>query len=109
MGRFDAAMIAYGRALALDPNLAEARGNRGCLQLLLGDFAQGWEGYEHRWADGERPTPICPRVPTPSSIRRRSWPNWTLSSVATPPPPISRARWAGRSGWRCAMSRNGAG
>jgi hypothetical protein len=54
MGRFDEAMAAYDHALTLDGQSVEARGNRGCLQLLLGDFAQGWEGYEDRWSEGER-------------------------------------------------------
>ena len=26
---------------------------RGCLDLTLGDFARGWEGYEARWVDGK--------------------------------------------------------
>jgi tetratricopeptide (TPR) repeat protein len=58
MGLFDAAMRAFDRALELDPESAEGHSNRGCLQLLLGDFERGWEGYEHRWANGQRPLPI---------------------------------------------------
>jgi tetratricopeptide (TPR) repeat protein len=54
-GAFDEAMGHYNRALALDPNLEEALSSRGCLQLSMGDFAAGWEGYEHRWIDGHRP------------------------------------------------------
>ncbi len=54
------AMQAFDRALEIEPSSAEGLSNRGCLQLLLGDFAQGWEGYEYRWANGERPLPISP-------------------------------------------------
>ncbi len=57
MGRFDEAMRAFDQSLCLAPNSAEARSNKGCLQLLLGDFAEGWEGYEYRWAEGRRPVP----------------------------------------------------
>lgn len=58
LGAFDEARIAFDRALALAPESAEALSNRGCLDLLLGDFASGWEGYEHRWENGDRPVPI---------------------------------------------------
>jgi tetratricopeptide (TPR) repeat protein len=60
MGLFAEAMQAYERALEIAPELEEAIANKACLQLLLGDFAAGWEGYEFRWAAGERPVPISP-------------------------------------------------
>lgn len=59
-GRFDEAMQAFDRALALAPELPEALSNKGCLNLLLGDFADGWEGYEYRWSAGQRPLPRSP-------------------------------------------------
>ena len=31
----------------------EAISGRGCLDLMLGDFERGWEGYEARWVDGK--------------------------------------------------------
>ncbi|MDI9848925.1 tetratricopeptide repeat-containing glycosyltransferase family protein [Rhodoblastus sp. 17X3] len=58
LGLFDDAMRAFDQALAFDPNSEEARSNKGCLQLLLGDFASGWEGYEYRWTKGKRPVPV---------------------------------------------------
>lgn len=36
-------------ALAINPDLAEAHWNKGLEQLLLGDFAHGWNEYEWRW------------------------------------------------------------
>jgi tetratricopeptide (TPR) repeat protein len=60
MGRFSEAREAFDEALRLAPDSAEALSNRGCLQLLLGDFAKGWEGYEYRWAEGQRPVPGSP-------------------------------------------------
>jgi tetratricopeptide (TPR) repeat protein len=57
MGRFSQAMQAFDEALRWAPELEEARANKGCLQLLLGDFAHGWEGYEYRWTAGRRPVP----------------------------------------------------
>lgn len=60
LGLFDEAMLAFDKALALEPDSAEGQSNRGCLQLLLGDFAKGWEGYEYRWDKGQRPVPSSP-------------------------------------------------
>ena len=31
----------------------EAIGNKGCLDLMLGDFERGWAGYEARWISGK--------------------------------------------------------
>ncbi|HLH12529.1 MAG TPA: tetratricopeptide repeat-containing glycosyltransferase family protein [Methylovirgula sp.] len=55
MGEFDAAAASFDAALARDPNSAHAKNNKGALQLLRGDFANGWEGYEYRWITGLTP------------------------------------------------------
>src|ERR1700728_2302592 len=47
-GQFELATAAYQNAVALAPNYSEAKWNLGLLQLLQGDFAQGWLGFEHR-------------------------------------------------------------
>lgn len=49
LGRHDEALAAYGQALALNPELAEAHFSRSFVQLLLGDYAAGWKEYEWRW------------------------------------------------------------
>lgn len=43
------ALESYACALKLKPNYAEARWNESLCRLLLGDYAQGWPGYEWRW------------------------------------------------------------
>ena len=51
LGRFDEAMAAFDEAARLGS--VDAVSNRGCLSLMLGDFEQGWEGYESRWLAGK--------------------------------------------------------
>lgn len=52
-GRFGEALADFERSLTLNPGLVEGHSNLGALQLLLGDFERGWEGYEYRklWGD----------------------------------------------------------
>jgi tetratricopeptide (TPR) repeat protein len=47
--RHQAARESFERALALRPDHVEARYNLGWVSLQLGDFANGWRGYEERW------------------------------------------------------------
>jgi Flp pilus assembly protein TadD len=51
MGRLEEARAAFDRAAAL--GCREAVSGRGCLDLMLGDFERGWEGYEARRVDGK--------------------------------------------------------
>ena len=53
LGRFGEALADFERSLTLNPGLVEGHSNLGALQLLLGDFERGWEGYEYRklWGD----------------------------------------------------------
>lgn len=39
----------FDRALAVQPNYAEARRNRGMAWLALGDYQRGWNEWEHRF------------------------------------------------------------
>ena len=50
LGRFAEARAAFEAAAALGDR--EAISGRGCLDLMLGEFERGWEGYEARWIDG---------------------------------------------------------
>jgi len=50
LGRLDEARSAFAQAEAL--GCREAISGRGCLDLMLGDFENGWEGYEARWISG---------------------------------------------------------
>ena len=52
--RWEDALASYDRAIAIEPSYAEARYNRALLQLFMGDFAQGWRGYEWRWKNAAR-------------------------------------------------------
>jgi hypothetical protein len=55
--------------LELQPDLPEARKNRGIARLQAGDFAGGWEDYEWRWQ--------CPEL----SARRLTQPLWDGSPL----------------------------
>jgi tetratricopeptide (TPR) repeat protein len=49
LGDHQAALAAYERAVALEPEAPEVRLALAQLLLLLGDFEQGWREYEWRW------------------------------------------------------------
>lgn len=51
LGRLVEARAAFEAAEALGNR--EAVSGRGCLDLTLGEFERGWEGYEARWVDGK--------------------------------------------------------
>jgi len=51
LGRLEEAAAAFDRAVAL--GCREAVSGRGCLDLMLGRFEKGWEGYEARWVEGK--------------------------------------------------------
>lgn len=61
----------FERALALKPDLPEGHANLGALQLLLGDFQNGWEGYEYRTIAGDR---------SKSQLPQR-WPVWNGEDI----------------------------
>ena len=49
LGRFPEAREVYDRAVQLAPGSLAVRHGRGLIDLALGRFATGWEGYEDRW------------------------------------------------------------
>jgi tetratricopeptide (TPR) repeat protein len=48
-GRTAEAVAALRNAIALDPHQPRSHMNLGMALLKLGDFANGWREYEHRW------------------------------------------------------------
>ena len=64
LGRFDEANAIFKRYVRLYPDNISARYHLGLCQLLAGDYAQGWAGFELRNAVGGRADPtIGPEVP----------------------------------------------
>jgi Flp pilus assembly protein TadD len=49
LDQVDDATSHYQQALILQPDFVEARWNLSLLQLLEGNFAEGWNNYEVRW------------------------------------------------------------
>lgn len=48
IGRLDEAMECFKKALSVNPNHVNSKWNLGLLQLLVGDFENGWLNYECR-------------------------------------------------------------
>ena len=48
-GRIDLAFQYYHEAMQLNPQDAELHRNLGVIQLLQGNFQDGWREYRHRW------------------------------------------------------------
>jgi tetratricopeptide (TPR) repeat protein len=65
-GQLDEALVALHRAIAIDPDYAEAHFGISYLQLLRGNFAEGWEKHEWRWKLRET-------APTPRNFNKPQW------------------------------------
>ncbi|HEY6452662.1 MAG TPA: tetratricopeptide repeat protein [Steroidobacteraceae bacterium] len=52
--RWDEALASYDQSLAINPAYADAHYNRSLASLFLGDFENGWPGYEYRWKNAQR-------------------------------------------------------
>jgi tetratricopeptide (TPR) repeat protein len=63
--RFDQAFAAFDAALKRDPGNADARWNLSFLQLLTGNFEEGWAGREARWNAQARLETSYPDFPEP--------------------------------------------
>jgi tetratricopeptide (TPR) repeat protein len=50
LDRLEEALEDLHKAVALDPNYAEAKFELGMVQLALGNYDDGWTAYERRWA-----------------------------------------------------------
>jgi tetratricopeptide (TPR) repeat protein len=50
LDRLEDAVADLRKAIALHPDFAEAHFELGMAQLALGDFENGWQAYERRWA-----------------------------------------------------------
>jgi len=52
--RLDDAREQFAKAIELDAELPDAHYGLGMLQLLEGDFADGWKNYEWRWRSAQK-------------------------------------------------------
>jgi tetratricopeptide (TPR) repeat protein len=73
LGNLDGALAEYETALALQPDFAEAAFSKSLAQLVRGEFAAGWRGYEWRWQTKEHSPPM----------RRYSQPLWRGEKLAS--------------------------
>lgn len=49
LGRVADAKVAYQRALAIAPDFPDARFHIGLIQLMSGEYREGWQGFEQRF------------------------------------------------------------
>lgn len=66
MGKQEAALERIELALALKPEYPQARFALALARLKNGEFAEGWQAYESRWASEDHNTPD----------RHYPWPRW---------------------------------
>ncbi|MDR3736813.1 MAG: tetratricopeptide repeat protein [Acidobacteriaceae bacterium] len=62
-GALDAALVAHREALRLDPDYADARTNLALTLLRTGQFAEGWDCYESRFAASDAAPPPAYQQP----------------------------------------------
>jgi hypothetical protein len=49
LNRLNEALISYNNAIVINPDYAEAYWNKSLVNLLMGNYVDGWELYEWRW------------------------------------------------------------
>jgi len=72
LNRFDDALEYFNRALAIDPDYIDASWDKALAQLALGNYADGWAGYETRrkLADNPiRPLDVAPEWDGKTDLR----------------------------------------
>jgi len=57
LGELERAVDCYRRVIARDPDYADAHWNLSLVQLQLGDYREGWQGYEWRFRKAD-PIPL---------------------------------------------------
>ena len=55
--KFDDAIKDFDEALKINPKYSDSIIFKAITQLKMGDFANGWKNYEHRWGTTNLPTP----------------------------------------------------
>lgn len=58
LGRVDEALERIRQALAMKPDYPQARFGLAMIQLLMGDFENGWRSYRSRWQSIDHDTPM---------------------------------------------------
>jgi Tfp pilus assembly protein PilF len=82
LGQLEAALQSFDALLALRPDAADIRFQRGRLRLAFGDFERGWGDFEARWSSpqflagsrGVTPAALVPALalaPSPDSLAGR--------------------------------------
>lgn len=63
LGKYDQAMSAFQKALAIKANDPDTLYNLSLLQLIQGDFINGWANYEYRWLRENAPKKLFSEIP----------------------------------------------
>jgi tetratricopeptide (TPR) repeat protein len=73
LGRLAEAREAFARVIEISPGFSAAIFNQGLVDLTLGDYADGWRKYEHRFAANRVPPPVTgPRFDPAEPVAART-------------------------------------
>jgi len=53
LGFFDDALISYKKSISINPDFADAHWNLSLVELLKGNFEDGWQDFEWRWKSNQ--------------------------------------------------------
>ena len=66
LNRLDEALAGFDRAIAIQPDYAEAYWNKSLLKILIGEYLEGWKLYEWRWKKE-------PQINSPRAYHQPLW------------------------------------
>lgn len=70
LGKYDEALNSYNEALTIDPEAQDVIWNKSLINLTLGNFSIGWDGYESRFKAKRGISPLFKRTKRLDSVKK---------------------------------------